>query len=234
MIFLRQKASIAQETFDSIAEKIRSGGFAPGDQIPGERTLARQLKVGRTSVREAIRRLETVGLLETRQGLGTFVKDPSGEILQTVLMSNFLTDPDIQEKLFDLRLIIEVEAAARAAQSAKPEQIETLHRLKEKVEIFSVRGDIGGMIVADFEFHRQILVATGNDILVNLMDGIMDLLRDMRKIGAEIPELISERIASHRAILKGIDKGDSDAARIAMKKHLEGVFERVKATWAKK
>ena len=234
MIFLRQKTSIAQETFDSIAEKIRSGGFTPGDRIPGERTLARQLRVGRTSVREAIRRLETVGLLESRQGLGTFVKDPSGEILQTVLLSNFLTDPAIQEKLFDLRLISEVEAAARAAQSAKPEQIEILHRLNEKVEIFSARGDIDGMIVADFEFHRQILVATGNDILVNLMDGIMDLLRDMRKIGAEIPELISERIASHRAILKGIDNGDSDAARIAMKEHLEGVFKRVKATWAKK
>ncbi len=234
MISSRQKPSIAQETFDSIAEQIRSGGLTPGDQIPGERTLARQLNVGRTSVREAIRRLETVGLLETRQGLGTFVKDPSGEVLQTALMSNFLTDAAIQEKLFDLRLIIEVEATARAAQSATPEQLETLRRLNEKVEIFSERGDIGGMIVADFEFHRQILVATGNDILVNLMDGIVDLLRDMRRMGAEIPELISERIASHRAILKGIEHGDSDAARTAMKEHLEGVFERVKGTWTTK
>ncbi len=229
MIYTRQKSSIARETFDFIADRIRGGRYAPGDKLPGERSLARQLRVGRNSVREAIRRLETAGLLETRQGLGSFVKDPSGEILQTALISNFLTDTAIQEKLFDLRLIIEVEATVRAVQCITPEQLQDLRRFHELVEKCSARGDIDGMIVADFEFHRQLLVATGNDILVNLMDGIMDLLREMRRVGAEIPELLSERISSHRAIIKAIENGDGEAARRAMKEHLEGVFKRVKS-----
>ncbi len=231
MIYTRQKSPIARETFDFIADRIRGGHYSPGDRLPGERSLASQLKVGRNSVREAIRRLETAGLLETRQGLGTFVKDPSGEILQTALMSNYLTDTAIQEKLFDLRLIIEVEATARAARCATPDQIETLRRFNEMVEKCSARGDMEGMIVADFEFHRQILVATGNDILVNLMDGIMDLLREIRRVGAELPELLAERISSHRAIIKAIANGDGEAARAAMKEHLEGVFKQVKSTW---
>lgn len=233
MIYTRKKSSIAQETFDSIADRIRSGCYASGDKLPGERILARELQVGRTSVREAIRRLESVGLLESRQGQGTFVKNPSGEILQSALMSNFLTDTAIQEKLFDLRLIIEVEATGRAALCATTEQIETLRRFNEKVEICSARSDTEGMIVADLEFHRQILVATGNDILVNLMDGIVDLLREMRHIGAEMPELLSERIASHRLIIKAMETGDSEAAKKAMKEHLEGIFKGVKATWTK-
>ena len=94
MLYSHQRASVAQETVERIAEMIRDGGYSPGDRLPSERKLAEQLQVGRTSVREAIRQLETIGLLEARHGLGTFVKDPSNEMIQTAFISHLLPDQE--------------------------------------------------------------------------------------------------------------------------------------------
>jgi GntR family transcriptional repressor for pyruvate dehydrogenase complex len=231
MLYSHQRASVAQETVERIAGMIRDGEYAPGDRLPSERKLAEQLQVGRTSVREAIRQLETIGLLEARHGLGTFVKDPSNEMIQAAFLSHLLPDQDTLNKLFDLREIIEVEAAARAAQNAKPHQINAMRKWMETVEMCIAREDATGTIIADVEFHRQIMIATGNDILVNLMDSIVNLLRDMRSDSMVIPDLLPKIISGHRSILATIEAGDSAAARQAMKAHLAEISQRVKSYW---
>jgi GntR family transcriptional repressor for pyruvate dehydrogenase complex len=234
MRYSHQKSSVAEETVERIVEMIRGGEYAPGDRLPGERKLAEQLQVGRTSVREAIRRLETMGLLESRHGLGTFVMEPSNQVIQATLVPHILTDRDTLEKLFDIREIIEVAAAALAAERAKAGHIATMRKWVEAVETHIARGELNGVIVADVEFHRQIIIATQNDILVNLIDSIVDLLHDMRYDSTSIPELLPEVIDGHRAILAAIEAGDSEAARQAMRDHLAGISVRVKRFWAKK
>jgi len=234
MLYSHQKLSVAEETVERIAEIIRTGEYSPGDCLPSERKLAEQLQVGRTSVREAIRRLETMGLLESRQGLGTFVQNPSSHVIQTTLVPHIITDQATLEKLFDLREIIEVEAAARAAQRATTDQIATMKNWMATVESHIARENLAGMIVADVEFHRQIIIATGNDILVTLMDSIVDLLRDMRSDSTNIPELLPEIVSGHRTITAAIEAGDSEAAKQAMKDHLANVGARVKGYWTEK
>jgi GntR family transcriptional repressor for pyruvate dehydrogenase complex len=232
LIYGDQKLSVAGETVEQIADMIRTGQYAPGDRLPSERKLAEQLQVSRTSVREALGRLETIGLLESRHGLGTFVKDPSRELLQASLMPHILTDSETLKKLFELREIIEVDAAARAAKRADASQKAIMRRWVEEVETQMARENAAGVVTADVEFHRQIIIATGNDILVDLMDSIVDLLRAMRRDSMNIPELQSKIIAGHRAILAAIEAGDSRGARKAMRDHLVTVAARVKTFWA--
>lgn len=210
---------------------IRTGNYAIGDRLPGERILAKQLQVSRASIREALRTLITIGLLETRQGLGTFVKDPSLEVLQTALPPPILTNQDTLEKVFEIRKIIEVEAAALAAQRVEANQLAVMKHWLLAVEAHIASDEMEDMITADIEFHRQIIVATGNDILVSLTDSIADLLRDMRWDSSKIPELLTQIIAGHRDIFKAIESGDSSAARQAMQAHLDDISTRVKSFW---
>lgn len=234
MLYTTFKLTVAAETVEQIAEMIRTGAYAPGDRLPSERKLVEQLKVGRTSVREAIRRLETMGLVESRQGLGTFVKDPSSEVIQTSLLPHALANKETLEKLFDLREIIEVEAAARAARRASADQIATMKKWLQTVETNIAREDAAGLIVADVEFHRQIIIATGNDILVKLMDSIVDLLREMRYDSTHIPDLLPQIVSGHRAIMAAIEAHDAEAARQAMHDHLAAIGSCVKNFWTEK
>ncbi len=234
MLYTTFKLTVADETVEQIAEMIRAGAYAPGDRLPSERKLVEQLKVGRTSVREAIRRLETMGLVESRQGLGTFVKDPSSEVIQASLLPHALANKETLEKLFDLREIIEVEAAARAARRASADQIAVMKKWQQTVETNIAREDVAGLIVADVEFHRQIIIATGNDILVKLMDSIVDLLREMRYDCTHIPDLLPQIVSGHRAIMTAIEVHDAEVARQAMRDHLAAIGACVKNFWTEK
>lgn len=234
MIHSIEKAKVSQSALRQISEFIRAGMYAPGDQLPSERQLAQQLGVSRTSVREALRKLEMIGLVEIRQGLGTFVKDPSSEKIQAALVPYLLTNPETLLKVFELREIIEVEAAGRAAERADAGQIAVMQHWAEAVESYIARGNLDSMVIADVEFHRQIIIATDNEVLVDLMDSIVDLLREMRRASPTIPELRPEIITGHRAILAAIQAADSQAARQAMQAHLNGVRSRLKDFWAQK
>lgn len=225
------RSSVSADTVEQIAAMIRAGDYAAGDRLPGERILAKQLQVSRASVREALRTLTTIGLLETRQGLGSFVKDPSQELLQASLPPPILTNQATLEKVFEIRQIIEVEAAALAAERVDPNQLAVMKHWLLAVETHIARDEMEDMVTADIEFHRQIIVATGNDILVGLMDSISDLLRDMRWDSSKIPELLTQIIAGHRAIFKATEARDSSAARQAMQAHLDVISARVKSFW---
>jgi GntR family transcriptional repressor for pyruvate dehydrogenase complex len=229
-----QKQSVTEETAERIVQMIRDGNFTPGDKLPSERQLVKEIKVGRTSVREAIGRLEAVGLLEVRQGLGTFVKDPGSRILQTSLAPHVVTDQQKLEELFETRGIIEIAAASLAAQRADAYQIAEMRRWVQMIETLVLREDARGIATADVEFHRQIIIATGNNTLAALMDSLVDLLHDMRYDSSNIPELLPEIVNGHRAILAAIEAGDSLAASQAMKEHLGSVATRVKEFWQRR
>ncbi|MDX1414702.1 MAG: FadR/GntR family transcriptional regulator [Candidatus Promineifilaceae bacterium] len=231
MVHSIAKTSVTDETVEQIVQMIRHDEYAPGDRLPGERSLSKQLSVGRTSVREAIRRLETLGLLEVRQGLGTFVKDPGVRILQTSLAPHIVTDKRQLDELFETRKIIEIAAASLAAKRAGPSQVQAMQHWAQQVETYVARGDAQGLVTADVKFHRQIVAATGNSTLVALMDSIVDLLHDMRYDSGEIPQLLPEIVSGHRAIVSAIEQGDSEAAGQAMRAHLGTVAQRVMEYW---
>jgi GntR family transcriptional repressor for pyruvate dehydrogenase complex len=226
MLSTVHRQTVAVDTVQRIVDIIRESRYEPGDRLPSERSFAEQLKVSRTSVRDALRRLETMGLLESRPGLGTFVKEPASGLLQAILVPHILTDEPKIRKLFEVREIIEVEAATRAAERATDDQIAAMRRWADEVEISIARNDSAGRSIADVEFHRQIVIATDNEILVDLVDSMASLLREMRSHALNVPGAGPEVRAGHRAIVDAIAAHDPQAARQAMKNHLENVRDR--------
>jgi GntR family transcriptional regulator, transcriptional repressor for pyruvate dehydrogenase complex len=225
------KNRLSDEVVYHITEMIRNGTYSAGDRLPSAQQLSQQLEISRTAVREALSRLESLGLIETQQSQGTFVKEPTREVLQATFLPHIFTSQKTLQKLFELREIIEVEAAGRAAARVTPAQLATIRQWKEAVELHIARQDRQNHINADTEFHRQILIATENDILVDLMDSIMHMLREMRYAGVRIPDLSRKTIEGHRAILQALEAADSEAARRAMQDHLGSVRQKIEAYW---
>ena len=221
----RKKTSISEDTLQKIMDLIRNADYMPGDRLPGERQLVKDLDVSRTSVREALRKLEAVGLIEIRIGKGTFVKNPSNEILHAALLPFLITDRETIRKLFEIREYIEVEAAFRAASKISAAQLAKMRYWQGEIEKRTQPDKVNSAAYADVEFHRLIIEATGNDILVNLIDNLGDLLRDLRLSTGMFDELLSYSIADHNTILTALETGDSQAAKQAMQTHLKRISD---------
>lgn len=220
------RTSIADDALTRIVEMIRSQPFAPGDRLPGERQLAEKLACSRTSVRAALGRLATIGVLDSQPGRGTFVREPRGEVFQAALAPHLAPNPDTLRMLFELREIIEVEAAGRAAERATPEQLANLRRTAEAIDRCIDRRDQDGLVQADVDFHRQIVLATGNAMLVDLVDHVVPFLREMRYASTAT----LERFPGQRAVLRAIEARHPQAARKAMQAHLDQVHAKAEAT----
>lgn len=225
MIFPPARSSVSNDVSGQIIELIRGGKLSPGDRLPGERQLAEQLNVSRTSVRAGVMRLITMGLLDSRPGSGTYVREPGSEVLRDALAQHLFPDPQTLNELFELREIIESEAAARAAKRATPDQIANMRRWADEIATAAQRKDRDGLAQADVEFHRQIVIATGNEVLLDVIDSIAPILRDMRYASTASLELLP----GQRLILNAIEQHNSEAARHAMLDHLNMVRKKAEA-----
>ena len=222
-----ERTRVSQSAVDQIVDLIRLRQLEPGDKLPGERQLVAQLEVGRTSVREALRALEAMGLIEVRPGIGTFVKHPVSDLVDTALPHPLLLNLDALKNLFELREIIETSAITTAAVRATADDLKLIRKSVEQMESCYEERDLEGMVTADTELHKAILVATGNDILISLMDNIADLLREMRRASLSISEGVKQSIAGHRAILTALEQRQPEAARQAMQAHLKTVASKI-------
>ncbi len=191
----------------------------PGDKLPAERELAEMFGVSRSSIRDAIRSLELVGLVEPRQGAGTVVREVSAESLVNPL-TTVLARQQISE-LLDFRKMLEPPLAARAATHASVEEItemeEILRRQDDKVR----RGELA--IEEDSEFHYNVAMASDNSVVLKVLDVLMDLLRETRERALQVEGRPQKSLAGHRRILMAIKRRDPAAAEDAMRRHIQDV-----------
>lgn len=206
-----------------IERLISEGLLKPGDKLPPERELAEMFQVSRSSLRDAIRTLELVGLVEARQGDGTVVCDLSADSLVNPLATMLVRKRELVAELLDVRKIIEPPLAARAAAHASPEEIayldDILRRQKEKVR----RSELA--IEEDSEFHYAIAQASKNSIVMKVLDVLMDLLRKSRERALQVDGRMQRSFAGHQRILSAIKRRDASAAETAMRRHLEEIEE---------
>ncbi len=195
----------------------------PGDKLPAERELAEMFRVSRSSIRDAIRSLELVGLVEPRQGAGTVVCEVTADTLINPLASLLKHQQQLVGELLDFRLMIEPPLAARAATHASPEEIdemeEILHRQGEKL----AKEELA--VEEDSEFHYAIAMASGNTVVLKVLDLLMDLLRDTRERSLQLQGRPQKSLGGHRRILSAIKRHDGEAAKAAMRRHIEDVQE---------
>ncbi len=205
---------------DRLTEEISSRTLSPGDLLPPERELVSSFGVGRSSVREALRMLESRGLIEGR-GHGTFavaqLTNPLNHSLHLLLEAE---EADVAE-LFEIRRILEGEGAALAAARRTRDQLERMSDAIEAMEAGLPSEE--EFIKADLRFHLTIAEATGNRVATHLMHAIRGLLQRALSSSYHVSGSPERAIEMHRLILEAIRDRRPDVARDRMQKHVESV-----------
>jgi GntR family transcriptional repressor for pyruvate dehydrogenase complex len=216
----RVHEEVAKQIERLIVQKLQ-----PGDKLPGERELAEMLGVSRSSIRDAIRRLEIVGLVEPRQGAGTVVREISTATLVSPLANVIAHRRQLVGELLDFRRMLEPPLAARAATHASNGEIagmdEILRRQDKKIR----QGELA--VEEDTEFHYRIALASGNSVVLKVMDVVMDLLRETRSRSLQTEGRPQKSLAGHKRILAAIRRHDAAAAETAMRVHIQDVEKMV-------
>jgi GntR family transcriptional regulator, transcriptional repressor for pyruvate dehydrogenase complex len=195
----------------------------PGDKLPSERELAEMLRVSRGSIRDAIRGLELLGLVEPRQGTGTIVREISADSVVNPFASALKRRKELVSELLDFRKMLEPPLAARAATHASPEEVAEMEEILRRQEEKQRQGDAA--VAEDTEFHYSVALASDNSVVLKVIDILMDLLRDTRARSLQVEGRPQKSLSGHRKILAAIKRHDGEAAKAAMRRHLEDVEE---------
>jgi len=225
MLHAIKKIRIHEEVVSQVHELIKEGRFKAGDQLPSERELAETFKVSRTSVREALRALETQGLVISKTGTGNFVADLPIESLVAPLARMLIEEKNALADVFELRKLIEPQIASLAAERATAQDVERMKLLLKKQREQVERGATG--VDADTELHFAIGQATQNHAIEKLVSGLLDVLSHSREESLQTSGRRQASIDSHLAIVAAIEKHDQAKAREAMRHHIEQVEQNV-------
>jgi GntR family transcriptional repressor for pyruvate dehydrogenase complex len=209
-----------------IGNDIREGRLRPADQLPTERVLTETYGVSRNVVREAIARLRSEGLVETRQGAGVFVSQPRAHT--TLRMDrDILRDRASFAKLFEVRTILEIEGAGLAATRRSRRHLTVI-----SAALRHLRDSTGtpGSVDADLEFHRAVATASDNTYVVTFISFVADHVRDTifaadRTLDAELRARVNSD--EHEAIYEAIRDRDPGRARDSMRAHLHNAMRRL-------
>jgi len=236
-----------QRVVDSVSDRIRAGALKPGDRVPSEPELVKEFGVSRTVVREAMSRMQASGLVETRQGVGTFVLAPPAAEPLLAIGSRSVKLRQVLAML-ELRISLESEAASLAAVRRSDEHLLTM---RAALDAFDAHRRAGASTIEDdFRFHAQIAAATGNEYFEEVLASLGSATIARRVLGPALPATqpsaggatprFGEPLPSlepgkeitqgeHEAIFEAIRRGDPAAARAAMFMHLSNSRERLRA-----
>nr|WP_042192065.1 FadR/GntR family transcriptional regulator [Kibdelosporangium sp. MJ126-NF4]CEL20463.1 Transcriptional regulator, GntR family [Kibdelosporangium sp. MJ126-NF4]CTQ97688.1 Transcriptional regulator, GntR family [Kibdelosporangium sp. MJ126-NF4] len=215
--------AVTDDAILRVREMIMSGELKPGDRLPREADLADRLGLSRNSLREAVRALSLVRVLDVRQGDGTYVSSlRAGELLGAL---SFVLDLHRSEEsvleMLEVRRILEPAATATAALSVSEEDIEELRKLCDATE---QAGSVEELVEHDLQFHRRIVTAAGNSYLAQLMDTLagptvrVRIWRGISQGGA-----VDRTVAEHRAIVAALEARQPELARSWATVHVAGV-----------
>ena len=223
-----KRSRLYQGIVAQIQGLLERGDLKPGDQLPPERVLAEQFQVSRASVREALRSLELLGVVETRAGGGTFVHQATPDDLLRPL-SSFIRRGHTIRDVIEMRGLVEPELAALAAQRIDATELEELRQLLAMQEQNVAANE--PYTEEDTRFHEVIGQASRNELLVTMLGVIWDVLRASREQWLQSHARASGSLDAHRRIITALASGDPAAARAATAEHIravgEGIFERI-------
>lgn len=215
---------ISDQVYEQIRELIFRGQLKPGEQLMPERELAEALGVSRTTVRNAINKLVVLGILEHRQGQGTFVRSPDTRLANPVAAAMEVEDATIAD-LLEVRMGFELNAAFLAALRADERDIQFLEASLEEMREEVASGRLG--TEADTAFHMALAYATKNPVHVHMMKNFYDFLfvgikKNLSHL-YENPGNIDKILNQHSAIIKAIKKHDAQESLKAMRFHIRFV-----------
>lgn len=215
------RPSLSSLIIDEITGLLAAGLLKPGDRLPSIDALSQQFSVGRTSVREALRALELVGVVEIRHGDGTFIGEDVSRFCLKPLSWGALLDQNRVLELSGTRRCIEGEMAAMAAQRATAEDIAEIEGYLLRMEEY--QHNMEGYTAADVGLHFAIWKTARNEVMLNMLTSITDMLRRTVSQVIRLPGTIEMGLLAHRQVFEAIAAHDPEAARFSMRRHLDYV-----------
>lgn len=219
---------VSDNEVQRILELIEEGKLEVGDRLPGQRELASRLGIGRSSVREAVRYLEAVGMLETRPGLGTFVvSDRPYSKVASSLSAWLANNKEEVLKVFHVREALEGKTAELAALHATEEDFQKMDATLSRMNKYAENNETDGLTREDYNFHDLIARASNNDLLYQIVENIQGALMESRRAVFSLPGRGKRSIAEHYTILEAIKESNPEKAKEAMLTHLENALKDV-------
>ena len=216
-----KNTKVFDQVIGQIKELIRQGDLKPGDKLPSEREMCEQLRVSRTSIREALRALEMLGIIEARQGGGNYIKEQFEDSLFEPLSLTFLLHGSNIDEVIKFRQMMEPQAAGEAALRRSEEQLEEMKRLLCELKT-SENESVSAAI--DKQLHYKIIEASGNKLVSYTMYAVSALVEEYiintRSNMFKNPENKRLLYKQHESIIRAIEQQDSTAAIRAMSEHL--------------
>ncbi|MEU0303185.1 FadR/GntR family transcriptional regulator [Streptomyces sp. NPDC006175] len=221
--------AVTDEAIEKIKAMIVSGALAPGDRLPKESELAAELGLSRNSLREAVRALSLIRILDVRQGDGTYVTSLDPQLLLEALsfVVDFHRDDTVLE-FFAVRRILEPAATAMAALRMTEDQLDAL---SDQLDALGPEPSVEALVAGDLEFHRSIVQHSGNSVLCSLLDGLSGPTTRARVWrGLTQEDAVGRTLREHRAILAALRDRDAEAARSWATVHVASVEQWLRST----
>lgn len=228
---------VSDKVVQSLRILIEHNNMQVGDRLPAERKLCEQLSVSRSSLREAIQQLTSMGILQSRGGAGTFLQQLSSNWSQHQIiqpLSHLIDqDPAYRFDVQEARIVLEGGTAWYAAQRATPEDLLNIRRCYEQISHSQGLGNDDQAAQADAKFHLAIAEASHNLVLIQMMRSLFDLLQfnvvlGRRKVYSE-PRRFDQLHLQHHQVMAAIERRDPEAARKAVCGHIEFVIQQVRS-----
>ena len=225
-------SSLTEKVVATLSDEIRRGALRPGDRIPTEVAMMKQLSVSRSVVREAISRLQAAQVVETRHGIGTFVLAPPSEQAMKLPTADLSSMLDVMA-IIEFRIAVEAASAALAAARRTDQNLTQIRGALDRFESELERGS-SDTVAHDIEFHLQIARASGNRYFFDVLSQLGRAVSPRTRLGtAEIAELdhiehLRNVLNEHQMIYRAIERQDPDDARAAMRMHLSNSRERLR------
>jgi GntR family transcriptional repressor for pyruvate dehydrogenase complex len=214
-----EKTSVVEHIVDQVKALVRDNRFGPGSRLPTERDLARQLGVSRPSLREALRTLSLMGILDSRPGAGTRFRTAARDILKVPFEFFVMLEQPSLEHLHETRELIEVFAAGLAAERRTAEDEEQLAAATAALK--AAVADPAGWAAANLAFHSAVARAAHNPVLERMMSSLYGGMRLVIEAGRRaVRDDLSSAYRLHEEIFRAIRRGDPAAARAAMTRHM--------------
>lgn len=223
-----RKTRLAEEIADRIRVLILDGTFPTTQPLPAERQLAERFGVSRGSIRDAFRTLETIGLLVTRHGRGTFPQELDVDRLVAPLASVLTYRHDLKDELLDVRRMFEPAVARVAATRVTDEDLSDLERILDAQRKKLKTGRTA--IVEDTAFHSILARATRNRVVVSIMATLNGLLVESRKLTLKQKGRPGRSLRGHEAVVTALRQRDADAAAEAMRQHIDQIADLLQQT----
>lgn len=214
--------AVTDEAILKIKEMILSGEIGPGDRLPPEKDLSERLGLSRSSMREAVKALEVIRVLDVRRGDGTYVTSLEPRLLLEAM--SFMVDLQLDSSILDLfavRRILEPAAVGLAAARMTPTDVEALRTLLRLVDEST---DVEGLVAHDLEFHGNIARVSGNPYLASLIASLSSqTMRARIWRGLTQENSVARTLAEHHAIVDALERGDAGLAEALTIVHVSGV-----------